>query len=355
MTTMINQAAPAATETRPQRGLWAMGWRRLKRNKVAFCSFWVVMAYMLLAVAGWLNILGDGWRAQIAVPYAPPSFLAKTVADTLPPEAPVAGGTASAPALIMVTPEEDPIGKEMEIARQNMGKYATANDAKLESLPFGADLRGRDVIHKTLKGASTSIFVGLLGALLSIVIGTSLGSVAGYFGGKVDDFLNWFYSVFTSVPDMLLLLSFAAVAGRGIKTIIIVMALTSWTGTFRLVRAEYLKLRSREYVQAASAIGASDARRMFVHILPNISHLLLVQFSLLTVALIKYEAILSFLGFGVGVTQVSLGSMLAEAPAELVQGFWWQMVAVTIAMSLLVTTFSLLIDGLRDALDPKAR
>ncbi|WP_230368747.1 ABC transporter permease [Paludibacterium denitrificans] len=167
--------------------------------------------------------------------------------------------------------------------------------------------------------------------------------------------LNWFYSVFTSVPDMLLLLSFAAVSGRGITTIILVMALTSWTGTYRLVRAEYLKLKSREYVQAADAIGASNARRMFVHILPNLSHLLLVQFSLLTVGLIKYEAILSFLGFGVGVRQVSLGSMLAETPSELVQGYWWQMLAVTLSMSLLVTAFSLLVDALRDALDPKVR
>ena len=354
MTTTV-QAIPAAATPAANPGFWAQGWRRLKRNKIAYTSFWIVAAYMLLALAGWLGVLGDGWRAEIAVPYAPPSWVAQTADAVLPPDTSAVVHTGQAAVLITMTAAEDPIGKELAAAEKNVGKYARVETPRRETLFFGADLRGRDVIQKTLKGASTSIFVGVFGALLAIIIGTSLGAVSGYFGGKVDDFLNWFYSVFTSVPDMLLLLSFAAVAGRGIKTIIIVMALTSWTGTYRLVRAEYLKLRSREYVQAASAIGASDLRRMFVHILPNISHLLLVQFSLLTVALIKYEAILSFLGFGVGVTQVSLGSMLAEAPAELVQGFWWQMVAVTLAMSLLVTTFSLLIDGLRDALDPKAR
>ena len=150
---------------------------------------------------------------------------------------------------------------------------------KVESLPFGADQRGRNILDKVIKGTATSLLVGFFGALLSILIGSTLGAMAGYFGRKVDDFLMWFYSVFTSVPDMLLLLAFAAVAGRGIATVILVLSLTSWTGTFRLVRAEFIKNRSREYVQAADAIGASHSRRMFIHILPNISHLLLVQFS----------------------------------------------------------------------------
>ena len=163
----------------------------------------------------------------------------------------------------------------------------------------------------------------------------------------------WFYSVFTSIPDMLLLLSFAAVLTRGINTVILVFALTSWTGTFRLMRAEFMRHKTREYVMAADAIGASHSRRMFVHILPNVSHLLLVQFSLMTVGMIGSEAVLSFLGFGVGITQTSWGSVLAEVPAELLQGYWWQMAAVTLFMSVLVTAFSMLTDSLRDALDPK--
>ncbi|MBK0417367.1 ABC transporter permease [Chromobacterium haemolyticum] len=350
MTTLHNTAgaAPAA----PSRGLWALGWQRLKRKKVGFVSLWIVAVYLLLAVGGWFNLVGGGWTDEIAVPYAPPSWVRASADDVLPPE-PAKPAQASA-AIVTMTPEEDPIGQELQQARQHVGEYAQAAPAKRATLPFGADLRGRDVIEKTLKGTSTSIFVGVFGAVAALLVGCALGAAAGYFGGRVDDALGWFYSVFTSVPDMLLLLSFAAVSGRGITTIVAVMALTSWTGTFRLVRAEYLKLKGREYVQAADAIGAGNARKMFVHILPNISHLLLVQFSLLTVALIKYEAILSFLGFGVGVRQVSLGSMLAEAPTELIQGYWWQMLAVTLSMSLLVTAFSLLVDALRDALDPRA-
>ncbi|WP_374423505.1 ABC transporter permease [Chromobacterium sp.] len=349
MTTLNNSAGAAAAA--PSRGLWALGWQRLKRKKVGFVSLWIVAVYLLLAIGGWFNLVGASWTDEIAVPYAPPSWVQASADDVLPPEP---AKPAQAAPIVTMTPEEDPIGAELQQARQHVGEYAQAAPAKRATLPFGADLRGRDVIEKTLKGTSTSIFVGVFGAVAALLVGCALGAAAGYFGGRVDDALGWFYSVFTSVPDMLLLLSFAAVSGRGITTIIAVMALTSWTGCFRLVRAEYLKLKGREYVQAADAIGAGSARKMFIHILPNISHLLLVQFSLLTVALIKYEAILSFLGFGVGVRQVSLGSMLAEAPTELIQGYWWQMLAVTLSMSLLVTAFSLLVDALRDALDPRA-
>ncbi|WP_434635036.1 ABC transporter permease [Chromobacterium sp. CV08] len=350
MTTLQNTAggAPAA----PSRSLWALGWQRLKRDRVGFVSLWVVLAFMALALASWLGLIGRGWNDEIAVSYAPPTFLfqaqkADAVAHPRKPAAePVAEG---------LLPSEDPIWAETQKARQNRDRYVLPEAKKAESLTFGADQRGRDILDKVIKGTSTSLFVGFFGSMLAIVIGTALGACAGFFGRKTDDFLMWFYSVFTAMPDMLLLLAFAAVAGRGLGTVILVLSLTTWTGVFRLVRAEFIKLRSREFVQAADAIGASSARRMFVHILPNISHLLLVQFSLLMVGLIKYEVILSFLGFGVDVRQVSWGSMLAEVPEELMQGYWWQLAMVVVFMSLLVTAFSMLTDALRDALDPKVK
>ena len=136
---------------------------------------------------------------------------------------------------------------------------------------------------------------------------------------------------------------------------ILILGLTGWTGIFRLVRAEYIKHRTREYVLAADAVGASHARRMFVHIFPNVSHVVLVQLSLHVVMFIKMEVILSFLGFGVGVDTVSWGSMLNESQSELILGKWWQLVAATAAMAALVTAFSLFTDALRDALDPRLK
>ncbi|MEN3032196.1 ABC transporter permease [Chromobacterium amazonense] len=352
MTTLQHTAggAPAAA---PSRSLWGLGWQRLKRDRIGFVSLWIVLAFMLLALTSWVGLTGRGWNDEIAVSYAPPTFIyQKLHSDASVEQAPLKASAASEPQGLR--PSEDPIWAETQKARQNRDKYVVPEVKKAESLTFGADQRGRDILDKVIKGTSTSLFVGISGALLSILIGTVLGGMAGFLGRKIDDFLMWFYSVFTAMPDMLLLLAFAAVAGRGLGTVVLVLSLTSWTGTFRLVRAEFIKLRSREFVLAADAIGASSARRMFVHILPNISHLLLVQFSLLMVGLIKYEVILSFLGFGVDVRQVSWGSMLAEVPEELLQGYWWQLAMVVVFMSVLVTAFSMLTDALRDALDPRA-
>lgn len=332
---------------------WKLGWQQLKRDKIGLISLIIVSVYVLLALASWANWVGQNWRDEVALPYAPPTWLNTRDAKS----SPEGGGEEKTKHLLRreygLSLAEDPIGDELHAASIDSKRYFTLDRPLHTSLPLGADLLGRDVLEKALKATSTSVLVGLSGAWLAIVIGAVLGALSGYLGGRIDDFLNWFYNVFTSVPDLLLLLSFAAVAGRGLTTIIVVMAFTSWTGTYRLVRAEYLKLKHREYVQAADAIGASHIRRVVLHILPNVLPLLLVQFSIIMVALIKYEAILSFLGFGVGIKQVSWGSMLAEVPAELVQGYWWQMLTVTVAMSLLVTSLSLLVDALRQAFDPK--
>ena len=346
------------------RSLWGLGWKRLKKDRIGLASLWIVGAFICLAVAGWAGLAGRHWRDEVAKPYAPPTLFRnlgprhpQLTAENVEAanKAEEQAQATSVGSSTSLEGAEDPLAGEMAQAEKNEGQYRTETSEKAETLCMGADYQGRDVLQKTLKGTATSLLVGLLGAFSAILLGTLMGAFGGYFGGLVDDVLAWFYSVFTSVPDMLLLLAFSAVFRRGITTVIVIMALTSWTGTFRLMRAEFMKHRSREYVKAADALGASHLRRMFVHILPNVTYLLLVQFSILTVALIKYEVILSFLGFGVSVTQISWGSMLAEAPAELVQGYWWQMACVTLFMSILVTAFSMLNDSMRDALDPKVK
>ena len=179
--------------------------------------------------------------------------------------------------------------------------------------------------------------------------------MAGFFGGRTGDFIEWAYNVLTAVPDILLFFAFAAVFGRGITTLVMILGLTGWTAQYRQVRAEFIKHSRREYVLAAEAIGAGAWARMFRHILPNVSHVILVRMSLLVVGFIKAEVILSYLGLGVPVDQVSWGSMLQEAQSELILGYWWQLVAATAFMAVFITAFSLLTDALRDALDPKLR
>jgi peptide/nickel transport system permease protein len=256
----------------------------------------------------------------------------------------------------------DPLAPRYKEWAERAAQLKTVDAVKSETLPFGGDRLGRDVLAKAVKGAEVSIMVGVLAALVATLLGTVLGALGGFFGGKVGDFLEWVYNVFTSIPGILLIFTFAAVLNRadaflpkGIWSIVIILGLTGWTGIYRLVRAEFIKHAVREYVRAAEAIGASTFSRMFRHILPNVSHVALVQLSIHVVGFIKAEVILSYLGLGVAVDQVSWGTMLAEAQSELILGHWWQLVAATAFMAVFVTAFSLFTDALRDALDPKLR
>lgn len=354
----------------------------------------IVVLYLVMVVLSALGVIAKDWQKEVGVNYAPPSFLGPEKVVAAPGEqasgsagiaAGAAAGSAAEPAyqskivdpigdviaklragklpagaLPPETAEEksvDPLAAVMaEIRADQAVAKATQRETRLATLPFGGDKWGRDVLKKTIKGSETSIFVGIASAVLATLIGTLLGAVAGYYGRWVDDFLNWFYSVFSSMPGLLLILAVAAVLQhKGVVTIILILGLTGWAGVFRLIRAEYLKHKAREYVQAADAIGASNARRMFIHIFPNTSHVVLVQISILAVAFIKAEVILSFLGFGVPVDVVSWGSMLNEAQNELILGKWWQLVAAGTAMAVLVTAFSIFTDSLRDALDPRLK
>jgi peptide/nickel transport system permease protein len=334
-------------------GLWALAWRRLRADKVAMISLSVVSAFFVMIILSASGLIAADWNKEIGKSYAPPSFIGVDQ-DITPNSTPV---TPPVYAPFNDYGIVDPLASEMaEINAELAKKRQLTPPPRLDTLPFGADQWGHDVILKTIKGAETSIMVGLIAAFFATLIGTALGGLAGYFGGLVDDGLNWFYNVFTSVPYLLLVLAVAAVLQKkGLGTLIFILAFTGWTGPFRLIRAEYMKHKNREYVWAADAIGASHWRKMVTHIFPNVSHVALVQLSLMVVGFIKAEVILSFLGFGVPVGTVSWGSMLSEVQKELILGKWWQLTAATVAMAALVTAFSLFTDALRDALDPKLK
>jgi oligopeptide transport system permease protein len=350
MTTVVE--AYQATSTERSAGVWVTAWRRLQSDKVGMVSLAVVAGFLVMILASVLGLVAGDWQKEVGVPDAPPSFVGPRAASTgTDPIASVIAKDAKPVDLSDI----DPLAPKYKEWAERAAKIQITEAPRAETLPFGADRLGRDVLSKVIKGAEVSIFVGVFAAVLATLIGTILGAVSGYAGGRIGDFLEWVYNVFTSIPGILLIFAFAAVLGRGISTVILILGLAGWTGIYRLVRAEYMKHRTREYVRAAEAIGASHYSRMFVHILPNVSHVVLVQLSLHAVFFIKAEVILSFLGLGVRVDQVSWGTMLSEAQAELVLGHWWQLVATTISMAFFVTAFSLLTDALRDALDPKLR
>jgi len=292
--------------------------------------------------------VAKNWQAEVGVPNAPPHAV-----GPMPAEATGAIAVPTGPNVDIS--DIDPLAPKYKEWEEAAKKYKTTETVKAETLLLGGDRLGRDILQKVIKGAEVSIVVGLLAALVATFIGTLLGALSGFFGGKIGDLLEWVYNVFTAIPSILLIFAFAVIFGRGVLSVVMILGLTGWTGIYRLIRAEFMKHRQREYVRSAEAIGASTASRMFKHILPNVSHVALVQLSLHVVSFIKSEVILSYLGLGVSVDQVSWGTMLAEAQSELILGYWWQLVAVTAFMALFVTAFALFTDALRDALDPKLR
>ncbi|EMP0117741.1 ABC transporter permease [Acinetobacter baumannii] len=367
------QTAPASA------GLWRLAMRRLRADKIAMASLIVVLFYLIVLILSLTGVIASDWNKEVAVSYAPPTFIgadkttealkSTAAVDEELPENPVdplkdvihqlkaeIKQEKSSGSAIDYYGVVDPLADDMKAIDQQLGGHLLDQQSELKStLIFGADKWGQDVLKKTIKGAETSIIVGLVSALLAVTLGTLLGAISGYFGGWVDDILNWFYNIFTSIPLLLVLAIAAVLQQKGILSIVLILGLTGWTGVYRLIRAEYMKHTAREYVLAAKAIGVGHFRRMFIHIFPNVSHIALVQMSILVVSFIKSEVILSFLGFGVPVGVVSWGSMLNEAQSELLLGKWWQLVAASVAMAVLVTAFSMFTDALRDALDPKLK
>lgn len=347
-------AAPAALPRSPN--VWQQAWQRLRADRVGMWSLGIVLAFFVLVLLASVGVLAAGWEREVGEPHAPPHFVGA------PEREATQRAAAEAPPVDLSA--IDPLAPRYAEWAERARQVKTVDAARAATLPFGGDRLGRDVLDKAIKGAQVSILVGLAAALLATLIGTVLGAIGGYFGGWFDDFLEWLYNVFTSVPYILLIFSLAAVFksgplsklfGQSIMPVVIILGLVGWTSIYRLVRAEYIKHRSREYVRAAEAIGATHMARMFSHILPNVSHVVLVQLSLHVVSFIKAEVILSFLGLGVPIDMVSWGTMLAEAQSELVLGKWWQLVAATAFMAAFVTAFALLTDALRDALDPKLK
>jgi peptide/nickel transport system permease protein len=217
---------------------------------------------------------------------------------------------------------------------------------------LGTDIFGRSVFYKLLIGTRTAMTIGFFVTVISIPLGILMGCLAGYYGGRVDAFIVWLYSVISSIPYILLIIGISYVMGKGMASICIAMGAVGWVGLCRLIRGEVMKHRNREYVLAVQLLGASDLRVIFRHILPNVVHLAIVTASLTVLNAIKSEVILTFLGVGIQ-DGASWGTMVADATGELINGIWWPLAGVTLAMFAVIYALNVVGDALRDALDPK--
>lgn len=286
-------------KTNRPRSLWLDAWVRLKKERFTLFCLGIILFYALLALSAKLGLIASPWDQVVGPAYAPPSM------DSL-------------------------------------------------ALIFGTDIFGRSVFFKVIHGSRVAMSVGLVSSLISIPIGVSLGAIAGYFGGWLDDLITWFFTTLSSIPNIMLLIAITFLMGKGLTAIYVALGVTAWVGLCRVIRGEFIKHKSRDYVVAAESLGATHCSRIFKHILPNVSHFIIINLSIQFMSAIKSEVILSFLGLGVQ-GQPSWGVMIDDAKLELSRGVWWQLAGATIAMFGVILAFNIVGDALRDALDPKIK
>lgn len=218
---------------------------------------------------------------------------------------------------------------------------------------LGTDEMGRDVFARLVYGGRVSLTVGMLGMLIQIFIGTTLGIIAGFYGGVVDSIIMRIVDVFMCFPFFVIAIAMAAILGPNIWNVIIIIGVLSWTGIARIVRAEILKLKKSEYIEAAHALGIKNIRILLKHLLPNIIPSVIVASTLSIASGILTEASLSFLGMGVKPPQPSWGNMLAAAQnMRTLQSEWWLWIPPGLCVFLTVMSINFMGDGMRDFLDP---
>jgi ABC-type dipeptide/oligopeptide/nickel transport system permease subunit len=281
---------------RRQSSLWGDAWRRLRKNKLALAGLVLVILMALMAIFAPI-LAGEGLEDQfIDRQYAHPSW----------------------------------------------------------ELPMGGDEFGRSVLSRVIWGSRVSLLVGVVAQIIVLIIGVPVGAIAGYFGGMTDLILMRLVDVFYAFPTLLFVILLMSMFGRGLDKIFIVIGLTSWVTLARLVRAQFLSLREKDFVVAARSIGADDTRLILRHMLPNALTPIIVALTFGIPTAIFTEAFLSFLGIGIAPPNTSWGLMVGSNQSYL-RSYPWMLLWPSAALALTMLSFTFLGDGLRDALDPSAK
>ncbi len=340
-----------------RREYWRLAAREVAARKGALVSGVILLCYLLVAVLdsiGWSVAARDPESGEILrntsgkVIYTPGESVLNRLLKPLERRSEESYSAPMAERLYAAESSTDASGKSVRIHKE-------LNYPKGHLL--GTDRIGKDVLWLSLKSIRTGIIIGLLTTLIAIPFALVMGVVAGYFGGWVDDVIQYLYTVVSSIPTVLFVAAFIVIFGNGLTQLCIAMGLASWTSLCRLLRAETLRLKEAEYIAAARALDTPSWKILARHILPNVLHVVLITTVLRFSSEVLSEAVLTYLGIGVGADTMSWGTMINDARAELTRDpvIWWKLVSAFIFMLGLVLPANLFGDALRDALDPRLR
>jgi peptide/nickel transport system permease protein len=296
----VEDAPEEAIEGRSQ---WSLTWRRLRSDRIAMTSIGVIVLVILAAI------------------FAP------VVAALLHH------------------------GEYQPFTNSGTNSFGQPVGPGVHGFPIGTDFLGRDLLVRVMYGARISLEVGIFTTAAAAILGTSIGLVAGYFGGWVDNILARFIDAALAFPLIVLSLALAAVFHPNLTIVLGVITFFSWAGISRVVRGQTLSLKEKEYIEAARSLGAGPWRIMFIDILPNVLGPVLVLSTLFIPTAVSFEATLSYLGIGVPPPAPSWGNILSEAQQHI--DSWWYVVFPAAALLITTLAFNLLGDGIRDAMDPR--
>ena len=331
-------------------------WRRLRKNKMAIAGLILVIIYAILAIS-----------APILPMYSYRNVIAEH--QDLPPSLNTSAGvlwlekTETYMGLLAKKEGRDSLNAdelaELEEIRQKIeietmeyrGKIVKVHDRRYL---LGTDYLGRDMLARIIYGGQVSMAIGLIGTVVAFLIGTVLGALAGYLGGKTDYIIMRIVDIMYGLPYMLLVIIFMAILGRNIINLFLALAVVSWLTVARVVRGQIITLKNSEFVEAARSMGASTPRIVFKHLVPNTLGIIIVFATLRVPAFIMLESFLSYLGLGVSAPYASWGSLVKEG-VDAMTLYPWRLFYPALAMTLFLFAMNFLGDGLRDAFDPKSK
>jgi len=337
--------------------LWQDAWRRLKKNKMAMIGMVLVALYAAVSLCAPILPIHSYKFQVLEHQFLPPS-LTKTAADLLIDreilrieqlnrDRGITGG---------FTDQEEADLAEFRIRMATETRVIDGEEVLVHQRRYilGTDNLGRDMLARIIYGGQVSILIGLIGTIVSVFLGTAIGAIAGYVGGRLDSAVMRVVDILYGLPYMLLVIIFMAILGRSIANLFFALAIVSWLTVARVVRGQIMSLKESEFVEAARAAGASSFRVIFRHLVPNTLGVIVVYTTLRIPSFIMLEAFLSFLGLGVQAPLASWGSLVGDGVAAMIP-YPWLLFAPAIVMTVFLFSMNFLGDGLRDALDVQSK